>query len=416
MRNVYIIGSDTVRYGKYLTTSHRELTAMTVRACLEDAGITKDDLDSVYFGNCLWGHTNGQHSIRGHLAMRELGIDSIPITNVEAACSTGSLCLHMAYKDILTGLYECSLAVGVEKVLSPDKAKSLSAFNTFVDNEHFDQVFEKYNGWLDANLKTPVPEYEQKARSPFMDIYGGLARHHMERYGTTIEQLAIAASKNHFHSSLNPKAQYQFEVPVEKVLSDYIVSWPLTRSMCAPVGDGASSAIVCSEEFLKKLPPETQKRAIKICASVYVSGDDTDLDCRPNANQKAAQKAYAMAGIGPEDISLAEVHDATIIGEIMQIENMGFCPVGEGGPFTESGATRLGGKLPVNVSGGLVSRGHPVAASGLGMIYELVTQLRHEAGARQVENAKFALCENGGGMIAFREAAVAITILSSSNN
>ncbi len=411
MRNVYIIGADTIKYGNYINVSHKELTRMTVEPCLQDAGITKSDLESVYFGNSLWGHSHGQHSIRGHLAMRAIGIDSIPIVNVEAACATGSLCLHLAYKDILTGLYECSLAVGVEKILSKDKVKTLTAFNTYIDTENHDAYFSNFNNWIDKNVKLKAPEFEQKERSPFMDLYGGFALHHMDRFGTTQEQLAIAASKNHYHSSLNPKAQYQFEVPVEKVLSDYIVSWPLTRSMCAPVGDGASSAIVCSEEFLKKLPASIQKRAVKISASIFISGDDTDMDVRPNANQKAAQKAYEMAGIGPEDISLAEVHDATIVGEIMQIENMGFCPIGQGGPFTASGATRLGGKLPVNTSGGLVSRGHPVAASGLGMIYELVTQLRGEAGPRQVKNAKYALCENGGGAINFREAAIAITIL-----
>jgi len=210
---------------------------------------------------------------------------------------------------------------------------------------------------------------------------------------------------------MNPKAQFQFEVPVEKVLADIPVSWPLTRSMCAPIGDGASSAIVCSEEFLRKQPFDVQKRAIKIRASIFVSGDDRDLDSRPHTGQQASQKAYEAAGLGPKDVDVAELHDATIIGEIMQMENAGFCPLGEGGPFSASGATRLGGKMPINTSGGLISRGHPVSASGMGMIYELVLQLRGEAGARQVEDAKIAFCENGGGLITFKESAIATHIL-----
>lgn len=411
MRNVYIIGSYTTKYGKYLDTTHEELTRMAVEPCLEDAGITKEVIQSAFFGNCLWGFTDGQEGIRGHVALRSMGIDSIPITNVEAACSTASLALHCAYKDILTGMYDCSLAVGVEKVRCEDNAKTLDAFSHFVDYKNIDSYVEKMNKWLDKHVNIKAPEYEQKQRSKFMDIYAKKAMHHMDRYGTTIEQLAIAASKNHYHSTMNPKAQYQFEVPVEKVLDDYMVSWPLTRSMCAPTGDGASSAIVCSEEFLKKLPESIQRRAVRIAASIFASGDETDLDVHPNTAEKNAQAAYKMAGIGPEDISLAEVHDATIIGEIIQIENMGFCPVGQGGEFTASGATTLGGKIPVNVSGGLISRGHPIGATGLGMIYELVTQLRGEAGERQVKDAKYGLSENGGGQLAFREAAMAITIL-----
>jgi acetyl-CoA acetyltransferase len=245
-----------------------------------------------------------------------------------------------------------------------------------------------------------------------MDLYGYMARWHMARYGTTVEQLAIAASKNHYHSTMNPKAQYQFPVSVEQVLNDTPVSWPLTRSMCAPVGDGASSAIICSREFLEQLPKEVQKRAVRLAATCYQSGDNSDFDAESHHVRRTAKQAYEVAGLTPDDIDVAEVHDATIIGEIMQIENVGFCPIGEGGRFTESGATTLGGKIPVNPSGGMVSRGHPVSASGLGMVAELVTQLRGEAGARQVNDAKYALCENSGGMIHYKDAAVTITILA----
>lgn len=416
MRDVYIIGADTIRFGKYPDKTHIDLTRQTVEDCLADAQLTKKDLQSVHFGNGLWGHTHGQDGIRGQLAMRRIGIDTIPITNHEAACATGALCLHAAWKDILTGLYECSLAVGVEKVIQADKKKTMDSFGVYIDTANPEAVFQIYEEWAKTFTKVKEPELDQsKQRSPFMDVYGYYCKWHMDRFGTTQEQLAIAASKNHWHSSMNPKAQYQFEVSVEQVLNDYIVSWPLTRSMCSPVGDGAASAIVCSGEFLQKLPDNVQKRAVKIKASVYMSGDDRSLDERPTTGQLAAAKAYEMAGVGPQDIQVAEVHDATIIGEIMMIENMGFCPVGEGGRFTATGATRLGGKIPVNTSGGLISRGHPVSASGLGAIYEIVTQLRGEAGKRQVENARLGLTENGGGMIGYKEAAIGIHILEGPN-
>ncbi|MGI5936801.1 MAG: thiolase family protein [Oscillospiraceae bacterium] len=392
--------------------SHKELTRMTVEACLKDAGLDKSAIQSVFFGNGLWGCTHDQHGIRGHLAMRYCGIDGIPITNVEAACATGTLALHCAWKDIQTGLYNCSLAVGVEKLICDDKRRSLAAFNSYIDAENTSSVFKTWDDWMEANVKIEVPEIPVKQRSPFMDLYGYMARWHMARFGTTVEQLAIAASKNHYHSTMNPKAQYQFPVSVEEVLNDIPVSWPLTRSMCSPLTDGAASAIVCSRQFLEQLPKEVQKRAVRLAATVYASGDNSDFDSPYNHVREAAKKAYEIAGLTPGDIDVAEVHDATIIGEIVQIENMGFCPIGEGGRFTESGATRLGGKIPVNTSGGMVSRGHPVSASGLAMIAELVTQLRGEAGARQVKGAKYALCENSGGMIKYKDAAVAITILA----
>lgn len=412
-REVYIIGSNTTKFGKFMDLTHTELARQTIEDSIADAGIDKKEIQSVFFGNGLWGYSHGQHGIRGHLVMRSMGMDGIPVTNVEAACATGSLALHCAYKDVLSGMFECSLAVGVEKTVYEDKAKSMAAFGTYIDTAHADEVFATWDRWSEKYVKLQVPDgLPERQRSPFMDIYGYQARWHMDHYGTTQEQLAIAAAKNHYHSTLNPKAQYQFPLTVEDVLNDYIVSWPLTRSMCAPIGDGAASAIVCSGEYLKNLPEETQKRAIRIAATIFRSGEDKDLNQKPSGIAVSAKMAYEKAGLTPEDIDVAEVHDACIIGEIMNIENLGFCPEGEGGRFTESGATRLGGKIPINTSGGLISRGHPVSASGLAMINELVLQLRGEAGARQVEGAKNALCENAGGMILYGEAASAITILS----
>jgi acetyl-CoA acetyltransferase len=226
----------------------------------------------------------------------------------------------------------------------------------------------------------------------------------MSRYGTTQKQLAMIAAKNHHHGSLNPDAQYRMDMTVEEVLADRLVSHPLTRAMCAPMGDGAAAAILVSGDYLRRL---TDARPVKVRASVLASGST-----RPGGREKSAvQKAYQMAGVGPEDIDTAEVHDATAFGELAQTESLGFCGEGEGGPYAESGATKLGGARPINPSGGLECRGHPIGATGLAQIAEIVYQLRGDAGERQVEGARLGLTQNGGGFIGNGEAALAIHIL-----
>jgi acetyl-CoA acetyltransferase len=244
-----------------------------------------------------------------------------------------------------------------------------------------------------------------------MDTYAMQAAFHMSKYGTTQRQIATAASQDHHHGSLNPLAQYRFEVSVDQALEDRVVSYPLTRSMCAPVGDGAAAALVCSERFLAGLPSEVRERAIEIKASTLSGGKYRRLD-EPGLSRIAAERAYKMADLSPSEINVAEVHDATSFSVIYQSEMMGFCSEGKGGDFVSSGATAWGGELPINLSGGLVSKGHPVGATGLSMIHELTTQLRGEAGPRQAEGARVALAENGGGSIGFDEAVCSITILA----
>ena len=240
-----------------------------------------------------------------------------------------------------------------------------------------------------------------------MDFYSVAARWHMSKYGSTQRQLAVISAKNHFHSSFNPLAQIQKNMSVEEVLADRLVSYPLTRPMCAPIGDGATAAILCSGEYLKKL---SNPRPVKVRASIMGSGTDRGLEGE-DIGQRLSRKAYQVAAIGPEDIDVAEVHDATAYGELHQTEALGFCSEGEGGIFAESGTTKLGGKLPINTSGGLESRGHPIGASGIAQIHEIVTQLRGEAGQRQVKGARLGLTENGGGTLGFEEASMTIHIL-----
>jgi acetyl-CoA acetyltransferase len=275
---------------------------------------------------------------------------------------------------------------------------------------HF-SAWRKVLGELTLDIP-PEPDQADdagKSRSAFMDVYAGWCRWHMATYGTTQRQLAVIASKNHFHSTMNPNAQYQKNMTVEEVLTARPVIYPLTVPMCAPVGDGAACAVVCSGDYLKNF---SAARPVRIRASVLGSGSDRSIDEEDrDIGTRLSSKAYEIAGVGPTDIDVAEVHDATAFGELHQAEALGFCPAGEGGSFAESGATRLGGKLPINTSGGLESRGHPVGASGLGQVFELVTQLRHEAGNRQVEGCRLALAENGGGNLGFEEAAMCMHIL-----
>ncbi|GAB6888514.1 thiolase family protein [Desulfothermus okinawensis JCM 13304] len=406
--NAYIIGVGMIRFSKYPNRNVRDMAIEATLLSLKDCELEKKDLQAAYFSNTFWGMFSNQHSIRGQVVLRSMGIGSIPVVNVENACAGASTALYLAIMGIKAGMYDCALAVGSEKITHEDKTVSLMAYASCMDVENFDmqlKLFEELNKSL--NFQIPEDGPPGQGRSVFMDAYAMGARWHMKKFGSTQRQLAYIASKNHFHASLNPLAQYQNPMTVEEVLNDKPVAYPLTRSMCAPVGDGAAAAIVCSENFLKTLK---NKRPVKVLASVLGSGRDRDLDDE-DIGERMAKLAYEQASVGPEDIDIAELHDATAYGELHQCEAMGFCPLGEGGIYAESKATKLGGERPINTSGGLECRGHPIGASGLAQIYEIVQQLRGEAGKRQVEGARIGLAENGGGNIGVEEAAMCIHIL-----
>ena len=409
MEHVYIIGVGMIRFMKYPDKTVRTMAEEAITNVLADAGLAKKDLQAAFFSNTFWGMFANQHSIRGQVVLRGMGIDKIPVTNVENACAGASTALHLAYTGVRAGAFDAALAVGSEKITHPDKAMSLQAYATCMDVENFEKHI-KFLMEVSQSFKIEKGggSAPGEGRSIFMDAYAVGAKWHMSRFGSTQRQLAVICSKNHLHGSLNPMSQYQQPMTVEEVLADKEVAYPLTRAMCAPVGDGAAAAIVCSEKFLKKL---SGARPVKIRASVLGQGSDRHFDGGEDIGERLAKEAYNMAGVGPGDISTAELHDATAWGELHQCESMGFCPMGGGGPYAESGATALGGARPVNTSGGLECRGHPIGASGLGQIYELVTQLRGEAGKRQVEKARIALAENGGGNIGVEEAAMCLHIL-----
>ena len=409
MQDVYVIGVGMNRFGKYPDESVRSMAQQVITEALSDAGLEKSDLEAGFFSNTFWGMFDNQHSIRGQVVFRGMGIERIPVTNVENACAGASTALHLAVTGIKAGMYDVAMAVGSEKITSPDKAKSLAAYAYCMDVENFEQHINMVVN-LGQSFQVDIPEGESapgQGRSIFMDAYAMMARWHMDRFKSTQRHLAAISAKNHFHGSLNPLAQYQRDMSVEEVLADRAVAYPLTRSMCAPVGDGAAAAVVCSEAFLKKL---SEAAPVKIRASILGQGSDRDMDGE-DIGQRLSKAAYEQAGLGPQDIDLAELHDATAYGELHQTEVMGFCPLGEGGPLAESGATTIGGTIPINTSGGLECRGHPIGASGLAQIYEIVEQLRGRAGKRQVEGARIALAENGGGNIGVEEASMCVHIL-----
>lgn len=414
MRDVYILGTSCTVFGKHPETGFKALTRQAYLDCISDAGLEDGGvIEQAWFGNCGMG-TFGQRNIRGQVCFTPLVRDRlfperVPIINVEGGCATASMAFHGAWKDVASGDMDAALAIGVEKTYVPDDpAGTQEIFDGGIDQLD-PQEWQAY--YAQRGLEAGKPfDMKSTGGTVFMDTYAMQAAWHMKKWGTTREQIAMAAAKNHWHGARNPKAQYQFEVDLDQVLADREISWPLTRSMCAPIGDGAAAALLVSAEMLDHQPQSVRDRAVKIRASVLTGGKYRNPD-EPGLSRMAAQKAYAKSGLSPDAVDILEVHDATSFCEIYQLEMLGFAADGAGGRLIEEGATRLEGRLPVNLSGGLVSKGHPVGATGLSMIYELVLQLRREAGDRQAAKATIALAENGGGVIGFDEAACSVILL-----
>jgi acetyl-CoA acyltransferase len=315
--NVYIIGIGMVKFGKFLDRSIKQMTGMVLEGALKDCGLTREDIQAAWFSNTAWGIYSFQHSIRGQVAFTANGIQAIPITNVENACASASTALHGAWVSIKAGLYDCCLAVGAEKLYDEDRAKVMGGFMAGTDVEVMTKAVEALREQeqkrreQEAKEKgTQVQEEKAGGHSAFMDFYAAGARAHMQRYGSTQRQLACIAAKNHNNSTLNPLAQYTFPQTVEQVMNDRVVSYPLTRAMCAPIGDGAAAAIVVSESFLKKHPTD---HAVLIRASVLEGGRRFGSN---DVAERAAKRAWAVSGLGPQDVDVMEVHDATAFGEI----------------------------------------------------------------------------------------------------
>lgn len=399
--DVEIAGAAMTRFGKFPDATIRSLAEDAVSEALADAGMSPSDVGMVFFSNAVGGVMTGQEMIRGQVALRQTGLLGLPLVNVENACASASTAFHLAVSAVASGSVDVALAVGAEKLTHEDKTKSFAAIGTAVDLFQLDAI----KRWAVAG--TSAEREDDANRSFFMDVYAANTRAYMAETGTTVEDFARVAVKSHAHAELNPKAQYRTPVTVEQVLTSRMVAEPLTLLMCSPIGDGAAAVVVCSGERVRSKPgPRVRVRACSL-----VSGTERD-NGEPGAAARAAARAYDQAAMGPEDLDVLEIHDAAAPAELMIYEELGLCGPGEAAKLLRSGETTLGGRAVVNPSGGLLSKGHPIGASGCAQLVELVDQLRGRCGARQVADARVALAENGGGFLGTDLAAAVVTILS----
>ena len=372
MRDVAVIGVGMIKWGELWDKSLRHLYVEAALKAIDDAGV--DKIDALYAGCMSSGLFVGQEHI-GALLADYLGMAPIPGTRVESACASGGLAFRCGIMDVASGMNDVVLVGGVEKMTDVDGGGATYALATAADQE-----YEVYNGVT------------------FPGLYAMMARAHMERYGTTRKQLSMVSVKNHENGIKNENAQYRMKLTTEQVEGAVMIADPLTILDCSPITDGAAAAIICPLDMAKDI---AKKTVIKVTGSGHAT-DAIALHQRPDitwlgAVEKAAQDAYKMAGAKPEDIDLVEVHDCFSIAEILTIEALGFAEKGKGGKVTEAGETAIGGRIPVNTSGGLKSKGHPVGATGVAQIVEVVEQLRGESGERQVKDAKRGMTQNMGG-------------------
>jgi acetyl-CoA acetyltransferase len=404
MREVMVVGVGMTRFGKFLDRGLKALGAEAIGEALADAGVEGRQLEAAFVGNAMAGLITGQECIRGQVILRSIGLGGLPVYNMENACASASTAFHTAWMAVAGGMYDVVLALGVEKLYDADKRKSFAALGSAVDMEEA----EAFRRQMSADLPAEAAGGAGEKRSVFMDYYAAEARQHMARYGTRREDYAAVAAKNHTNGSLNPRAQFQRPRTVDDVLAAPMIADPLTRLMCSPIGDGAAAAVLCSADLARRLGAT---RPVTVRASVLASGAPA-AGRDATVVERAARRAYEMAGVGPGELDLAEVHDASAPAEVFLYEELGFCRPGDGGPLVRGGATLLGGRLPVNTSGGLLAKGHPVGATGIAQVVEVVDQLRGRAGARQVSGARVALTQNAGGVLEEEPAACAVHLFA----
>jgi acetyl-CoA acetyltransferase len=395
LRTVVVAGVGMTAFGKFLDRSVKSLVAESVQTAIKDSEMGDSDkgIDTIYYANTAAGILQGQHSVRGQHAMREAGLNGIPLINVENACASGSTALNQAWLAVASGYVDVALAVGAEKLYHTDKALSFAAMGSALDQDRLTEIF--------ADLGA-----EGGDQSVFMDVYAKAATEYMERSGATQEDFARVAVKNHDHGALNPKAQYRKRFTLDEVMAARPISGPLTLPMCSPIGDGSAAVIVTTPEIAARWGSE----AVTVLATMIGAS-------KPGVGGElvagVAKRAYDWAGIGPADVNILECHDATSPAELIVLEELGIAAPGGAVEMIRNGDTTIGGRLPVNTSGGLESKGHPIGASGLAQIVELTEQLRGRCGDRQVDGARIALAENAGGYMGPDAAVAAVTILAS---
>ncbi len=393
MREVAIIGVGAHATGQFTEKPLKDIAYPAVWDAINDAGVKASDINVAYVGNSLGGLLTGQEGIRGQVLLQHSGITGIPVVNVENACASAATALRGAWLEVASGQADVALALGAEKMFVGDSARTIGALSAVSELDLSQQGMQFTTSY---------------AIHPKINLKG-----RMQEYGWTIEDFAKPAVKNSYNGSLNPLAQHRRPLSIEQVVQSRIVVDPLTLFMCSSISDGAAAAIVCSADMAKKF---TSRKPITIAACALRSGvyrlpDDDRLDTA----ETTANAAYEEAGIGPEDLGAVELHDAMAPAELMLYERLGLCKPGEGPRLIDEGITTLKGRVPVNPSGGLCSRGHPVGATGLLQIAELVWQMRGEAGPRQIEKTpKVTMAQNQGGLLLGQDSAVyCCTILKS---
>lgn len=362
MTDAYIVGVDMIKFGRFPDRTVPQIGAQAALMAMDDCGLTIQDMQALYCGNL--GQASG---MVGQRILQEIGQTGVPVVNVSNACATGATAFREAWASVKAGLYDCVLAVGVEQM-----GKGLLG---------------------GAGGAKGIPKEGLMGSGTMPAVFAEAGMEHARKYGTTFEQFAKVSVKNHHHSTLNPKAMYQIETPLETVMNAEMISYPNTKLMCSVNVDGSAAAVICSEAKAKELG--LMNRAVKVRASVLASDPWQERDLvMPDVNsctRRAAKEAYEMAGLGADEIDLVELHDCFATAEILHYENLGLCGDGEAGRMIDEGEVALGGRVPVNVSGGLLSKGHPLGATGIANIYEVSTHLRGEAGQRQVEGARIGL-------------------------
>jgi len=383
VRDVSIIGVGMTRFGKYVDRTPQDLGEEAVWNAIEDANVSIKDINVAYVANAVGQQLTELKGTIGQHVLTSAGIFGIPVINIENACSGGSTALRGAFLEVASGNCDIALALGVEKLFCGDSARSAAAMASGT-------IYAKF-GFM------------------FVGLYAMQLRKWMEKYGVTKEHFAKVVVKNSYNGSLNPNAQFQKPMSMEEVLNSRVIAEPLTQFMCSTMADGAAAAIICSKDLASQY---TSKPLIDIAACELVSGTFTFPDePHEEITTRAAKRAYEKASIGPEDIDVAEVHDGMAPAELRLYEELGLCKEGEAAAMIDEGKTTLTGEIPVNPSGGLAAKGHPISATGLAQIAEVVWQLRGEAGPRQISNPKVGLTENAGGWSMDDNAACAVTIL-----
>jgi acetyl-CoA acetyltransferase len=393
MRQVDVIGVGITAFGKHAGATVRSLGAEAIRRALADAGVAPAEVGLLVHGNAMAGVLDGQEMIRGQVVAVGAGLAGVSVVNVENACATSSSALHVALAGIRAGMYETAVVCGTEKMSGLPTGEILAALTGGADLGRLDEIAGDLTG------------DDEPPGSFFMAVYARIAAEYQARSGATTTDFADVAAKNSAHGALNPNAQYRRALSREEILASRVVAGPLTMLMCSPIADGAAALVLRAADV-----PGPRADGVRIRACALRSGVTGSPEIL--LEQRTAAAAYEEAGLEPDDLDVVEVHDATTPAELIMYENLGLCGPGEAPKLLASGATALGGRVPVNPDGGLVSRGHPVGATGCAQLVELVTQLRGRAGARQVPGARVGLAENAGGYLHPEAAACVVTILS----